>query len=43
LRELLHAVVDDPGRNTREELLRRAATLARVAGGAQRAAEMRDT
>jgi tRNA nucleotidyltransferase (CCA-adding enzyme) len=43
LRELLQAVVEDPGRNTREELLRRAARLADGAGGVRRAAEARDT
>jgi tRNA nucleotidyltransferase (CCA-adding enzyme) len=43
LRELLHEVVADPRRNTREQLLRRAARLPRDQKGARRRAGKRDT
>jgi len=43
LHELLHDVVENPRRNTRAQLLRRAARLPRGDAGARRGAEMRDT
>jgi hypothetical protein len=42
LRELLHEVVEDPRRNTREQLLARAADLRPDDGSARRGAEARE-